>query len=228
MKNYQYIFLDLDGTITDPGVGITGGVLYSLEHYGIELPPREELYKFIGPPLMESYQKYYGFSEEKSVEALGVYREYYSEKGVYENELYEGIPQLLAALKKAGKDIVLATSKPEYYAKMILESFHLSEYFTFIGGSDMEEKIRPGKVDVIRYDLEACGITDLSEVVMIGDREHDVFGAKKIGIDSIGVLYGYGDREELKKAGADYIVETVGDLEKLLLDGAEKLLLCDV
>ncbi|MDO4941663.1 MAG: HAD family hydrolase [Lachnospiraceae bacterium] len=217
MKDYKYIFFDLDGTITDPGIGITNGVMYSLTYYGIPLPPREELYKFIGPPLMESYQNYYGFSKEKSVEALAVYREYYSEKGVHENELYPGIEELLIELKKAGKRIVLATSKPEYYAKIILEHFQLSQYFTFIGGSDMAETVRPGKADVIMYDLESCGITDLSEVVMIGDREHDVLGAKKAGIDSIGVLYGYGDRNELETAGADYIVEGIDDLKKILI-----------
>lgn len=217
MKNYKYVFFDLDGTITDPGIGITNGVMYSLKHYGIKLPAREELYKFIGPPILESYQKYYGFSKEKSVEALGVYREYYSEKGVYENQLYPGIEEMLDALKKSGKKIVLATSKPEYYAKIILEYFHLTKYFMFIGGSDMEEKVRPGKVDVIRYDLEQCSITDLSEVVMVGDREHDIWGAKKLGIDSIGVLYGYGSRKELEEAGADYVIDSVKDLEHLLV-----------
>ena len=183
----------------------------------IKPPPREELYKFIGPPLMESYQKYYGFSEEKSVEALGVYREYYSEKGVYENKLYPGIRELLESLQKAERKIVLATSKPEYYAKIILKHFELDPYFTFIGGSDMAEQERSGKADVIRYDLEACGIKDLSQVVMVGDRKHDIQGAKKVGLDSIGVLYGYGDREELETAGADYIADKMENLVEILL-----------
>lgn len=217
MKQYKYIFFDLDGTITDPVIGITNGVIYSLKRYGIKPPPREELYKFIGPPLMESYQKYYGFSEEKSVEALGVYREYYSEKGVYENKLYPGIRELLESLQKAERKIVMATSKPEYYAKIILKHFELDPYFTFIGGSDMAEQERSGKADVIRYDLEACGIKDLSQVVMVGDRKHDIQGAKKVGLDSIGVLYGYGDREELETAGADYIAEKMENLVEILL-----------
>jgi phosphoglycolate phosphatase len=198
-------------------MGITNSVIHSLKHYGIAIPEREELYAFIGPPLMESYQKYYGFSVEGSREAMAVYREYYGVKGVHENEIYHGMKNLLKDLHKSGKKLVLATSKPEKYAKMILEDFGLSSYFYFIGGADMEET-RAGKADVIRYDLEQCKITDLSEVVMIGDRKHDILGAKETGLDSIGVLYGYGNRQELEEAGADIICDSVEELRKILIN----------
>jgi phosphoglycolate phosphatase len=216
MKSYQYIFFDLDGTITDPEMGITNSVIYSLEHYGIEIPERTELHKFIGPPLLESYQKYYGFSPKGAKEVLAVYREYYGEKGVHENELYEGIRELLEKLYRAGKRMVLATSKPETYARIIMDDFDLSEYFYFIGGSDMAES-RARKDEVIEYCFEQCEITDRSEVVMIGDREYDIRGAKKTGIDSIGVLYGYGNRQELEEAGADIICKDINELYRKLL-----------
>lgn len=212
---YNTIFFDLDGTLTDPGIGITNSVAYALEKWNIKVSDRTELYKFIGPPLIDSFGKYYGFSEEECRKAVMYYREYFSTKGLYENEVYEGVVQLLTKLKEAGKKLVVATSKPDKFAVTILKHFDLYKYFDFVAGASMDET-RTKKEEVIAYALESLGIKDVSEVVMVGDREHDVLGAKVFGMDSIGVLYGYGDREELGKAGATYIVGSVEEILKLV------------
>lgn len=213
MKHYETILFDLDGTLTDPGIGITNSVWYALEKYNIAVKEREELYCFIGPPLIDSFQKYYGFSLEQAREAVDYYRKYFTEKGMFENEVYEGIETLLGQLKSAGKTLLVATSKPEVFAKKILAHFNLDQYFDFIAGATLDET-RVKKAEVIEYVLDSCGIKELSKVVMVGDREHDVIGAKKVGIDCIGVLFGYGSKEELEQAGADYIAETVGDIAR--------------
>ncbi len=214
MDQKQYILFDLDGTLTDPMVGITKSVQYALKHYGIEENDLKKLCLFIGPPLKDSFMEYYGFSEEKAAEAITVYREYFSETGLFENMEYSGIRDVLAELKAAGKRLYVATSKPELFSKQILEHFRLTEYFDFIGGANMDET-RVKKGDVIRYVLEENQITDLDQVVMVGDRKHDILGAKEHGLDSVGVLYGYGSREELQSAGADWIVDTVEELGQL-------------
>ena len=213
---YQYILFDLDGTLTDPGLGITNAVMYALKKFNIEVKERSSLYKFIGPPLLESFEKFYGLSEEESQQALKYYREYFKPYGLYENEVYAGIEELLKTLKEHGKTVLLATSKPEEFAREILRHFGLDKYFDFAAGATMDEK-RVKKADVIAYALESCQISNLSEVVMIGDREHDVLGAKENGLDSIGVLYGYGNYEELKAAGADYIVEKPEEILRIIL-----------
>lgn len=211
MSKYEVILFDLDGTLTDPGLGITNSVMHALEKYGIEVADRTELYKFIGPPLIDSFEKYYGFSHEEAVKSVDYYREYYRDKGIYENAVYDGIENLLKSLKEKRKKIILATSKPELFAKEILRHFNLEKYFFFAAGSTMSET-RTNKAEVIEYALSECGIADKSKVVMVGDREHDVIGANKNGIDSIGVLFGYGSRDELEAAGATYIAETVEDI----------------
>ena len=208
---YDIILFDLDGTLTDPGIGITNSVAHALAHWNIEVKDRAELYKFIGPPLSDSFMRYYGFSEEDAIHAIAVYREYFSVKGLYENEVYPGIPELLQSLKNAGKTVVLATSKPEGFAVEILRHFGLYDYFDIIAGASMDES-RNKKADVIAYAISQMKNPDLSRMIMIGDREHDILGAKQIGIDSIGVLYGYGDRAEHEKAGATYIAEKVKDI----------------
>lgn len=213
---YDHILFDLDGTLTDPGEGITNSVAYALEKWHIQEPDRTKLYRFIGPPLDESFMKYYGFSWAQAQRAVEYYREYFQDRGIFENEVYEGIEELLQKLKAAGKQIILATSKPEEYAKRILIHFGLNRYFDFVAGATMDGK-RQKKADVIFYALANCGITDLARVVMIGDREHDVLGARQAGVDSIGVLYGYGDRQELEAAGATCIADTVAGILPLLL-----------
>lgn len=215
MSKYDVILFDLDGTLTDPGLGITNSVMHALKKYGIEVEDRASLYKFIGPPLIDSFEQYFGFSHGEAVKSVDYYREYYKDKGIYENEVYAGIENLLQTLTQKGKKIILATSKPEPFAKEILRFFGLDKYFLFAAGSTMSET-RTNKAEVIEYALSECGITDKTAVVMVGDREHDIIGANKNGIDSIGVLFGYGSREELETAGATYIAETVEDIIRFM------------
>lgn len=215
MKN---IFLfDLDGTLTDPGTGITNSVAYALAQYGIQVEDRTVLYPFIGPPLRESFMKFYGFSEEKAEEAVWKYREYFSDKGLFENEVYPGIKEMLGGLKNAGARLFVATSKPTGYSKQILDHFELSEYFEDIQGSTMDGS-REKKADVIAYLLNVNHIQEKEEVIMIGDRRQDIDGAKENGLDSCGVLYGYGSWDELEEAQADYIAENVEELGKILAE----------
>jgi len=215
-NNFEYILFDLDGTITDSGEGITKSVQYALKHFDIIVNNLEDLHKFIGPPLKESFKEYYKFDEEKANVALVKYREYYAERGIYENSLYDGIIELLDALKNDNKTIILATSKPEVYAKQILEYFKVDKYFTVVAGSDFEET-RVKKGDVIKYALESAKISDLSKVIMVGDREHDIIGAKENNIKSIGVTYGYGDVIELTQARADYIANSTNQLLNIII-----------
>ena len=210
------VLFDLDGTLTDPDVGITNSVQYALKRYGISVNDRTELYKFIGPPLIESFRNFYGFSEEKAREAVSVYREYYAKKGIFENQVYEGIPELLQELKEAGCRLLVATSKPEFFAEKIIGHYGLEPYFAFIAGSTMEET-RTRKSEVIRYTLKSCGLEADASTVMVGDREHDIIGAKEAGIASIGVLFGYGTREELERAGADAIAASTEDVKTIVI-----------
>lgn len=214
---YQIILFDLDGTLTDPGIGITNSVMYALKKWGIEVGDRSELYKFIGPPLKESFERFYGFSEEKAEKSVEYYREYFREKGLFENEVYEGIKDLLETIHASGRKLILATSKPEEFAIRILEHFQLAKYFTCIGGASMDG-VRSKKADVISYALKKAGVYDLSETVMVGDREHDIIGAKQVGMDSIGVLFGYGNYEELENAGANYIVNSPLEILDIILE----------
>lgn len=212
---YETILFDLDGTLTDPGEGITNSVAYALKKYGIEVSDRSELYKFIGPPLVDSFMGYYGFSEEKALQAVEYYREYFRDRGIFENRVYEGVEDMLRSLQVSGKRIVLATSKPEEFALRILEHFDLKKYFSVVAGASMDSS-RSKKGDVIAYALSMCDGIDKNTAIMIGDREHDIIGAKENGLKSIGVLYGYGDEEELKKAGADYIVNQPESIPELM------------
>ncbi|WFE85273.1 HAD family hydrolase [Parabacteroides chongii] len=216
MKQYKYLLFDLDGTITDSETGITRCVEYALNHFGIQVNDLRELTPFIGPPLLDSFKDFYNFTDEQAIIATDKYRERYADKGILENELYPGIKELLADAQKNGRTVILATSKPEIFAKRILDHFGLSNYFSFVAGSGLDGSLHT-KTDVINYILQSNNITDLSSVVMIGDRKHDIIGAKNTGIDSIGVLYGFGDYKELLETGADHIVEDIPALRKLLL-----------
>ena len=214
-KNYEFIFFDLDGTLTDPFEGITNSVVYSLNSYGIEVVDKSELKRFIGPPLFQSFEKYYGFSKEKAIEAVDRYREYFRDKGMFENALYDGTVKLLKKLKRNGKKIILATSKPEAFALRILEHFDILKYFDVVVGSTMDGSLI-NKGDIIRVALEKIGSPDKKHCIMIGDRSHDIIGAKQNRIDCIGVLYGYGSKEELREEKPDYIVENFQQIEKIL------------
>jgi len=212
---YQYIFFDLDGTLTDPGIGITNSVAYALKKWNIEVAERSELYKFIGPPLVESFRKYYNFSQEDALKAVEAYREYFKVTGIYENEIFQGTAGLLKKIKESGRKVVLATSKPQEFAEIILKHFHIDSYFDYVAGASMDGS-RNKKADVITYALELCGNPELEQVIMVGDREHDIHGANANGLKSIGVLCGYGDREELENAGATYIVDKIENVWELV------------
>lgn len=211
-QNGKYILWDLDGTLTESGPGIINSVLYALEKKGIHEKDRGKLEAFVGPPLMESFQRFYGMTQEEARECMGYYREYFAEKGMFENQVYPGIPEVLERLQQEGYCLAVATSKPEVYAKRILEHFGLASYFHFIGGSTMDGS-RCTKADVIVYVLEELGIAHgCGHVLMVGDRHHDVEGAAAGHVPCLGVLYGYGSREELEQAGAVGICETVREL----------------
>jgi phosphoglycolate phosphatase len=192
--------------------------MYALKKYGIEVKDKNELNKFIGPPLGDSFQKYYGFSSEEAKTAIEYYREYYTEKGIFENTLYDGIEALLKRIKDSGGIIILATSKPKIFAKRILKHFGMDRYFSYVIGSNLDGTMVK-KYDIIKSAIESCQITDLSKAVMVGDRHYDIDGAKKSGIRSIGVLYGYGSRKELKEAGADFIAGSVEEIWDILIGG---------
>lgn len=211
---YRYCLLDLDGTLTDPGMGITNSVMHALKKFGIEVADRSELYSFIGPPLPDSFHKYYGFDEAKANQAVTYYREYFRDKGIFENEVYAGIPETLRAMKEKGVTVALATSKPYEFAVRILEHFNLIQYFDYFGAATMDGRISK-KADVIAHLLQDIGNVDRSEVLMVGDRAQDIEGAKANGLQSVGVLWGYGSEEELQGAGADFVLAKPEELEKL-------------
>ena len=208
--------MDLDGTITNPAEGITKCFEYALNYFGIEVEDRADLEQFIGPPLRQSFKEGFGFDEEKATEAIAKYRERFIPTGKFENQVYDGMEDALQRLKEAGKVLIVATSKPEYLAVQILEHFGLDGYFDDICGS-CDDQNRNEKDEVIRYVLEKHDITDLDDVLMVGDRKFDVIGAGKCGLKCMGVLYGFGDREELEAAGAAYIAETVEEMAQMIV-----------
>ncbi len=213
---FSYLLWDLDGTLTDPGLGITNSVMYALKKFDIEVAERSVLFPFIGPPLLESFQKFYGFDEKKAKLAVTYYREYFGVKGLFENEVYDGIPEFLRKCKEKGRKLILATSKPEHYAVQIMEHFDLAKYFDCLCGSRLDAGYET-KADVIRDAFCRCDIKDKSEVIMIGDRMHDICGAKECGICCAAVLWGYGSEEEFRKYEADYIIKDLQKLEELVL-----------
>ena len=215
MKNY--LLFDLDGTLTDPMEGITNSVAYALDAYGIHVEDRRTLIPFIGPPLVDSFMEFYGFSREKAEEAVWKYREYFSDKGIFENKVIPGIPKALEMLCDKGHILLLATSKPEVYARQIMERFGLAPYFTGIYGADLEGR-GTAKADVISYAMTGEGIRDASQALMTGDRSHDIVGAKACKMAAVGVLFGYGSRQELEEAGADAIADTVEEMARLLAE----------
>lgn len=218
--DYKYLLFDLDGTLTDPEEGITRCVQYALEYFGIEEGDRSKLRCFIGPPLVDSFREFYGMDKEQAVRATEKYRERFENVGLFENEPYTGIREMLALLKERGKVLAVATSKPEFFAKRILEHFCLSEYFNVICGAPHDLNIHSTKADVILQALNELGIAEGEEkraALMIGDRKHDLIGAKEAGIDCLGVEFGFAEEGELERYGADYIVGTVKELEEALL-----------
>ncbi|MDE2025802.1 MAG: HAD hydrolase-like protein [Patescibacteria group bacterium] len=212
---YSYLLFDLDGTLTDPKIGITKSVQYALKKMGIE-EDLANLTKFIGPPLGESFEKYYGFTNDRRRVAVDNFREYFSTQGLFENEVIEGIAEMLELLGKHEKIMYVATSKPTFFSEQIIQHFHLDTHFTKIVGANLDET-KTDKAEIIADILSLHPNVDKKHFVMIGDRKHDIIGAQKMGIDSIAVGFGYGSEEELQKVNATYYVSTVKQLEELLL-----------
>lgn len=215
-RRHRFLLFDLDGTITDPAVGITRSVQHALRHFGIDEPDLKKLEKFIGPPLVDAFTEFYGIPPERGREALAAYREYYTDIGLYEAELYADMAPLLNEAKRGGYEVVMATSKPEMFARRLMHHYGLTDAFSEIVGADMAEK-RASKTAVIEEAMARLGITDPSEAVMIGDRRFDVESGRALGMATVGVTYGYGSREELEAAGADRLVDTVPALHALFL-----------
>lgn len=208
----QVILFDLDGTLTESGEGITKSVQYALGKMGITEDDLDKLRCFVGPPLKEQFMAYGGFDEAQGEQAVAYYRERYTTAGIFENKLYPHVPELLEVLKINDKILGVASSKPEVFVKQILDYFEISQYFQVIVGSELDGK-RTDKAEVIEEALHRLHMeNERDKVIMVGDKEHDVLGAKICGIQCVGVSYGYGSREELEKAGAVYIAEDVEDL----------------
>jgi phosphoglycolate phosphatase len=215
VTEYQTILFDLDGTLTDPKPGITKSIQYALAKFGIQVDDLDSLTPFIGPPLVDTLQEIYNFTPEQADQAVVYYREYFGEKGLYDNAVYPGIVDLLTRLKAMGKRIVLATSKPSPFAEKILAHFDLAHYFDRVAGSTLDST-RIHKADVIEFALEAYPNIDRRTVAMVGDRKHDIHGAKVHNLDVIAVGYGYGTPEEFQEAQPTYIVNSVQELGMLL------------
>ena len=217
---YQYLLFDLDGTLTDSMEGITTSVQYALKAFGIEEPNLEKLTPFIGPPLKESFMQYYDLDEIQAEEAVVKYREWFVPKGIYQNKIYSGIEDMLKELKDGKKVLAVASSKPIGFVRDILNYFHIISYFDVIVGSELDGS-RGTKEEVVEEALRQLGvceekISDKQRTVMIGDRKYDILGGKEHGLVTVGVSYGYAAENELEKAGADYIVDTVQELKELL------------
>lgn len=217
MKDYSTVFFDLDGTLVDSGEGVRNSVEYALKKFGIEVENKNSLSCFIGPPLTVSFKTFYGFDDENADRGVAYYREYYKDKGIFEGYVYDGIEEALIRLKAAGKKVMVATSKPEEYAKRVLEKFGIAKYFDFIAGATLDEKTRANKIEIMKYAFDSCGVSP-SDTIMVGDRLFDIEGAKHFGMECIAVLYGYGSREEFEKYEAEYIVNTPADVAELILD----------
>jgi len=202
---------DLDGTLTDPKEGITKSVRYALEHFSVEVRSLDELEKFIGPPLKDSFQEFYGFSESEAELAIAKYREYFTDKGIFENIPYKGLFEMLENLKNNGITMAIATSKPTVFAKKIAEHFKFNQYFEFIAGSELDGT-RSRKAEVIEYVLDSIDPSRQKSAIMIGDRKHDIIGAKEMNIPSIGVTWGYGSRAELEEAKPSWLVSSFDEL----------------
>ena len=216
-KQWKCLFWDLDGTITDSGEGIMKSAQVTLAHFGIEVEDWRTLRPFVGPPLEDSFQMFYGLTYEQSMEALEVYRKDYvgNEYVLSRNFPYPGIEDCLGALQKAGYMQVIATSKPKKTAELVVEHFGLTRFFDYVAGRDAHDVLHT-KADVIRDAIQRLDIRP-ADILMIGDRKFDILGAQELDIDSVGVLWGYGDREEMVRVNADYIIESIPELQAFLL-----------
>ena len=213
---YKNILFDLDGTLTDSKPGIVKGVQYALRCCGIDEPDLDKLTSFVGPPLYKSFMSYLDCSEEDAKEVVECYREYYAETGLYENALYEGIDVLLYNLREKGYKIILASSKPRIFVKRVLSFFRIMRYFDIVEGSELDGK-NTDKAELIAHILEKWNLK-AEECVMIGDRMHDIQGAKANGMDSIAVGYGYGTQDELSGAAPTHLFSTIEELKNFFFN----------
>lgn len=217
MKNFDVLLFDLDGTLTDSAEGIMNCAEHALNVMGITEPDRSKLLRFIGPPLVDSFMDFYGMNREDAMKAVAAYRERYPVKGIFENRVYEGIPEALDLLKNGGKRLAVATSKPEVFALRILDYFDLAKYFEVVTGAELSGE-RNAKAEVIDECLKRLGNPNKETVLMIGDRKHDVEGAKLCGVACAGVKFGYAEENELENAGADYVFDTPMQLAEAVLN----------
>ena len=211
---YKAVLFDLDGTLNDSGIGIKNSFIYTLNKYNIKFN-HNDLDKLVGPPLHYSFTNYFDMSEEDATEAIKTYREYFKIKGLYENEVYPGVYELLETLKKNNVKLAIATSKPIKFTIDILKYFNLYEYFDYVSAAPIDDNTTT-KSDIVRNAINNINV-DKKDIVMVGDRQYDIIGANDNGIDSIGVLYGYGNLEEFKENNATYVVENVLDILKIVL-----------
>lgn len=212
---YKYIFFDLDGTLTDSQEGILNCVEYALQSFGIHETDRSKLRRFMGPPLVQSFAEFYGFPPEKARAATDKYRERFATVGLFENKPFDGVYDMLQTLTDSAHVMAIATSKPLVYTNRILAKYRLRPYFKFVSGAELDGT-RDNKNEVIEYAIEKLGCPR-DRIIMVGDRKHDIIGAKKCGIASCGVRWGYAEPGELEAAGADYIAENMDDLLRMLL-----------
>ena len=213
---YQYLLFDLDGTLTNPKEGITKSVQYALRHFGIEVADPDTLTPYIGPPLIPSFMEFHGLTQEQALEALQVYRKRFESVGLFENEVLDGVPEMLCSLKQKGRYVAVASSKPEAYVRRILEHFDLLQFFDKVVGASMDEKLS-AKKDIIGEALRRMGKSPGDQdVLMVGDRMHDVEGAKLCGLDSLGVYTGFAPEGELEEAGATYVFHTIKEMADFL------------
>ncbi len=220
MKKYTHLLFDLDGTLTDSEEGIISALTYALGKAGINEQNTDKLRSFIGSSLQKTLQEVYGITKERAEQIATYYRSYYTEKGVFENKLYPGIPELLADLKRAGKQLIVATSKRTPGAHQVLDIFKLNQYFDLVVGGSPDGTISEKK-DVIHHVFSNTGNDIKDNAVMIGDRKYDILGAHENGIDSIAVMYGYATKEEIDESEPTYRVDTVNELRVLLLSYRE-------
>lgn len=208
--HYQNILFDLDGTLTDPREGITRSIQYALAKLGIDEPDLRKLEHFIGPPLLQAFMQYYAFDEARAWQAVNFYRERFKVTGLYENEVFEGVIELLQTLEAQGRHLYIATSKPWEFAREIARHFNFARHFKVIYGSELDGT-RTNKVELIAHILEQEGL-DPANTLMIGDRKHDLIGARSNGLDCVAVGYGFGGREELEGETPTYHFDTLAQL----------------
>lgn len=218
MRKYDYVIFDFDGTVADTGEGILKSLEYSFEQMGRPVPDLSDLKKFIGPPIHYSYVTFYGVAEDEVETYIKKYRERYREKGIFECFVYDGMRELLSALREIGVKIGIASSKPIKLIFDVMEYLHLGEFFDAVVGTQFDDSNHPGKTDLVLESMAKLGAKDKSRVLMVGDRYFDIDGAKGAGVDSVGVVYGYGSREEFREHGATFIVDKPSEILGIVVE----------